>query len=47
MITTVNGKTEVHSPVFITPQARQEQLAYTLRELRRRFGLSSTRGDQQ
>jgi recombination protein RecA len=38
MITTVNGKTEVHSPVFVTPQARQEQLAYTLRELRRRFG---------
>lgn len=38
MITTINGKTEVHSPVFVTAQARQDQLAYTLRELRRRFG---------
>ena len=38
MITTVNGKNRVHSLVLIDPQARQDQLAFTLRELRRRFG---------
>jgi recombination protein RecA len=38
MITTVNGKSKLHAPVVVSPQARQDQLAYTLRELRRRFG---------
>ena len=38
MITTVNGKSKLHTPAVISPQARQDQLAYTLRELRRRFG---------
>jgi recombination protein RecA len=38
MIVAVNGKSKLEAPVVISPQARQEQLAYTLRELRRRFG---------
>jgi hypothetical protein len=38
MIATVNGKTKAHSPAFLSPQARQDQLADILRELRRRFG---------
>ena len=38
MIATVNGKSKLETPVVISPQARQDQLAYTLRELRRRFG---------
>jgi recombination protein RecA len=38
MIATVNGKSKLEAPVVISPQARQDQLTYTLRELRRRFG---------
>ena len=37
MITTINGRSKPHTPIVVSPQARQDQLAYTLRELRRRF----------
>jgi recombination protein RecA len=38
MIATANGRDKLQVPVVISPQARQDQLAHTLRELRRRFG---------
>ena len=38
MIATANGKSKLQASVVISPQARQDQLADTLRELRRRFG---------
>ncbi len=38
MITTINGKNGAHFSVLVSPQARQDQLTFTLRELRRRFG---------
>jgi recombination protein RecA len=38
MITTVNGKIGALPPLVITPEARQAELARTLRELHRRFG---------
>jgi recombination protein RecA len=38
MIATANGKSKLQASVVISPQARQDQLADTLRDLRRRFG---------